>query len=79
MGEYPKALEIRQQSLRLNRSDLVVSYNNIVATYENMGTYSKSRSFYERAVDIEQCSLPSNHPYLKQSQKNLELVKRSCN
>ena len=41
-----------------------------------MGEYSKARSFYERAVNIGQQSLPSNHPNLKNDRNNLEDIKK---
>jgi hypothetical protein len=44
-----------------------------------MGEYSKARSFYERAVDIAQQSLPANHPNLRMCRNNLDIVKRNCN
>jgi hypothetical protein len=44
--------------------------------YSSMGDYPKARSYFERAVDIGQQSLPSNHPTLQQRRKNLELVKK---
>jgi tetratricopeptide (TPR) repeat protein len=54
---------------------LAKSYNNIGAVYDNMGDYSKARSFYEWAVENGQKLSPSNHPTLQQRRKNLEDVK----
>jgi hypothetical protein len=54
---------------------LAKSYNNIAVVYENMREYSKARLFYEKAVDIGQRSLPSNHSGLLQWQRNLENIK----
>jgi hypothetical protein len=42
-----------------------------------MGQYSKARSFYQRAIDIGQHSLPINHPDLQRYKDNLELVKNN--
>jgi hypothetical protein len=41
-----------------------------------MGDYSKAGSFYERALDIGQKSLPSNHLTVKQRENNLDRVKK---
>ncbi len=43
---------------------------------ENMNNYSKACSFYERAVDIAQHSLPSDHPNLQKWREHLEKVKK---
>jgi hypothetical protein len=39
-----------------------------------MGNISKALSFYERALDILQSSLPLNHPYLQSVQHSIEVV-----
>jgi tetratricopeptide (TPR) repeat protein len=52
-----------------------MSYNNIGNVYFMMNDYSKARPFYERAVDIAQQSLPSNHPHLQYWKENLDRVK----
>jgi hypothetical protein len=44
--------------------------------YENMGNYSKAHSCYERAVDIGQHSLPTDHPHLELYRKKLGLLKK---
>jgi tetratricopeptide (TPR) repeat protein len=51
------------------------SYNNIGLVYENMDDYLKAYSFYERAVENGQHSLPTNHPTLQERKKNLKRVK----
>jgi hypothetical protein len=40
-----------------------------------MGEYSKARSFFERAVDIGQQSLPANDSQLQKWKRNFEKVK----
>ncbi|CAF4351708.1 unnamed protein product, partial [Adineta steineri] len=55
---------------------LGASYNNIGAVYEGMDNYSKAYSFYERAVQDGQQSLPSNHPNLQIYRRNLEDMKK---
>jgi hypothetical protein len=53
-----------------------MSYNNIGAACDNMAEYSKARSFFERAVDIGQHSLPQDHPYLQSYRRNRDLAKK---
>ena len=43
--------------------------------HRNMGNYSKALPFYERALDIQQHSLPSDHPDLQDVKKSIEIVK----
>ncbi|CAF4113111.1 unnamed protein product, partial [Adineta steineri] len=59
-----------------NHPDLDVSYNNLGAVYQSMGNYSKAHSFFERAVQNGQQSLPKNHPNLQQWRRNLENIKK---
>jgi hypothetical protein len=49
--------------------------HNIGHIYINIEEYSKALPFYERAVDIGQRSLPSNHPELQRWKNNLDRVK----
>ena len=39
--------------------------------YSHMGEYTKSLSFHEQALEIEQKSLPANHPSLATSYGNI--------
>ncbi len=41
-----------------------------------MGEYSKALSYFERALDIWQRSLPPNHPDLKDVKESIEIVKK---
>ncbi|CAF4223803.1 unnamed protein product, partial [Adineta steineri] len=59
-----------------NHPDLGASYNNIGLVYENMDNYSKAHSFYERAVQIGQQSLPANHPDFQKWIRNLERINK---
>jgi hypothetical protein len=52
------------------------SYGRIGHIYSIMGEYSKALPYCERVVDIEQYSLPSNHPNLLDSRKKLDRVKQ---
>jgi hypothetical protein len=71
-----KKLEIEQKILSANDPDLVVSYNDIAAVYHHMGDYSKSLSFWKRAVTVGACSLPENDPLLLTLRKNIELLRK---
>ncbi len=76
LSSHEKTLEIRQQSLPSNHSDLACSYEHISNVYYTMGEYSKALSFCQRAVDIGQQSLTSNHPHLRWYKNNFERVKQ---
>jgi hypothetical protein len=41
-----------------------------------MSDYSKALSFCERAFDIQQRSLPANHPHLQSVRESIEIVKK---
>ncbi|CAF1589293.1 unnamed protein product, partial [Rotaria magnacalcarata] len=72
MGEYSKALEYYEKSLKIREislppthPDLAQSYNNIGTTYYGMGEYSKALSYLEKALAIYRNSLPPTHPHIK--------------
>ncbi len=41
-----------------------------------MGDYRKALSYFERALDICQRSLPANHPDIKDTRESIEIVKK---
>jgi tetratricopeptide (TPR) repeat protein len=49
-------------------------YDGIGAVYYSMGDYSKALSYYTKALEIRQQSLPPNHPNLAKSYNNVGLV-----
>jgi tetratricopeptide (TPR) repeat protein len=51
-------------------------HNNIASVYDNMGENSKALSYFERALDILQRSLPHNHPDLENVKVGIEIVKK---
>ena len=53
---------------------LATSYNNIAAVYEQHGRVLKALSFYEKALEILQKTLPPNHPDLATSYNNIAMV-----
>jgi tetratricopeptide (TPR) repeat protein len=63
-GEYPKATEIYQKTRPPNHPSLAAYNNNIGGVHAEMMDYSKAVSFYERGLDIVQCSLSGNHLHL---------------
>ncbi|CAF5216133.1 unnamed protein product, partial [Rotaria magnacalcarata] len=84
MGEYSKALEFYEKSLKIREislppthPDLAQSYNNIGMTYYPMGEYSKAFSYLEKALGILRKSLPSTHPHIKSVMNSIAAVKRS--
>jgi len=81
MGEYSealsyheKALDIQEESLPSNHSDLARSYNDIGLVYNNMGEYATALRCHEKALDIRKKSLPPNHPDLARSYNDIGLV-----
>jgi len=44
-----------------------------------MGEYSKALSYYEKAQQILQKSLPPTHPHIAIVNNSIENVKRNCN
>jgi tetratricopeptide (TPR) repeat protein len=66
-------------STLMYRSSGCKSSSFILATsYSNMGDYSKAHSYYERALDIWQRTLPPNHPSIRDVKESIEIVKRKC-
>jgi tetratricopeptide (TPR) repeat protein len=80
-GEYAKAIEFYEKSIKMNQKilsptdpELTASYNNIGLVYKNMGEYSKALSSHEKALEIQQKTLPPNHPSFATSYNNIGLV-----
>ena len=71
-----KHYEIKQKTLPANHPDLAISYNNIGLVYDKMGEYSKALSYYEKAQQIWQKSLPPTHPYIAEVKSDIENVKK---
>ena len=53
LSYYEKALAIRQQSLPPNHPDLAIPTATSVCCMKRWVNYSKARSFYERAVKLD--------------------------
>ncbi len=52
-------------------------FSNLVSLYYKIEKYSKALSFYERDLEIVQCSLPDNHPDLQIHRENLEEARQN--
>jgi tetratricopeptide (TPR) repeat protein len=52
----------------------ITSYNNIALVYYNTREHSKALSFYEKAFEISQKTLPSNHSDIATYYNNIGLV-----
>ncbi|CAF4941345.1 unnamed protein product [Rotaria socialis] len=83
MGDYSKALEfcekslkIRQVSLPLTHPDLATSYNCIGEVYNGMGEYLKALSYLEKALSIYRNSLPETHPNIQVVLSSIAAVKK---
>jgi tetratricopeptide (TPR) repeat protein len=53
---------------------LAVICNNIGQAYHSMKDYSNALAYYEKALEIEQRSLPSTHPTLAVTYSNMATV-----
>ncbi|CAF1615499.1 unnamed protein product [Rotaria magnacalcarata] len=83
MGEYLKAVEFHEKSIKIreislppNHPDLAISYNNIGSVYDSMDECSKALSYLEKALSIFRNSLPSTHPHIKSVMNSIEEVKK---
>ncbi|CAF1401335.1 unnamed protein product [Adineta ricciae] len=72
---YEKSLQIREKCLAKSDPALAATYNGVATCYEAMNEYSKAIRFYERAQDSAQCSSPTNHSFLQNIRKKIQLLK----
>ena len=60
---YEQALSINEQILSPTDLRLATSYNNMDGTYDDMKEYPNiANSYFQKALDIFERSLPLNHP-----------------
>jgi tetratricopeptide (TPR) repeat protein len=59
---YQRALQIREQSLGLEHSDVAYSLNNLAELYRVQGKYAEAKPLYQRALHIWEQSLGLEHP-----------------
>ncbi|CAF1355582.1 unnamed protein product [Adineta steineri] len=74
LSYFEKTLEIRQQSLPLNHTDLADSYEVVGNVHDNMGNYPTALSSHEKALEIRQESHSPNHLDLASSYNNISNV-----
>jgi tetratricopeptide (TPR) repeat protein len=55
-----KALEMQQETLPVNHSDLPNVYNSIGCIYDNMSGYGKAIPTLKRAVELQKETLPND-------------------
>ncbi|CAF0833684.1 unnamed protein product [Rotaria sordida] len=85
MGKYDEAIEIFNRIVEVTNDNdnekfmttLSSTYNNIGLMYDSMGNYSDALSWYEKALEIQSNSLPSDHPSLATVYDNIGMVYRS--
>ena len=59
-----------------NHPGVATSYNNIGIVYDAMGDYSKALDYYEKSLRIRLSVLGEEHPYTKDVQENIEIVRQ---
>ena len=73
ISQLDKAEEV-YNTLRKQRSELdddASHYHNLGLIHSDRGDYQKAIQFYTRAIEIEQKTLPANHPSLATSYSNM--------
>ncbi|CAF1927668.1 unnamed protein product, partial [Rotaria magnacalcarata] len=82
MGEYSKALEYYEKSLKIREISLPPTHPNVAISYWSIGDiysktdeYSKALQFLEKALDILRKSLPSAHPNIKSVMNAIDRAK----
>ncbi|CAF0938550.1 unnamed protein product [Adineta steineri] len=71
-----KTLKFIKKPFLSNHPLSATSYNNIGLVYYNTKDYSKALSYYERALNIKQRTLPPTHPSIKSVKESIEAVKK---
>jgi len=76
LGQSDKAEEVYQILLKQTseKSEKARIYNQLWRANDNLGKYKEAITFYEKALEIRQQSLPPNHPGLPKSYNNIGLV-----
>ncbi|CAF2517320.1 unnamed protein product [Rotaria sp. Silwood2] len=86
MGKYDEAVEIFTRIIEVNNDNdnsekfmirLSSTYNNIGLMHDLMGKYYIALSWYEKALEIQQKFLPSDHPSLATVYDNIGMIYRS--
>ncbi|CAF1261602.1 unnamed protein product [Adineta steineri] len=79
IGQFNKAEEFYNVLLEqtTDESEKGLPYNQLGFVHWNQGDYEKAICYNEKAIDIRQNTLPSNHPDLAHSYNNIGLVYHS--
>ena len=81
MGQYQKALEYYEKSLKINiatlgeqHSSTGDSYNNIGLIYYSMGQYQKALEYHENSLKINIATIGERHSSTGDSYNNIGSV-----
>ncbi len=81
-GEYEKALNLHDRSLKLEHEvhdslhpDIASGYNNLAFTYQQMGKYQAADSLHQIALSMRRELFPSDHHHIASSLVRLGLLK----
>ena len=66
---------LRKQLLGENHPDYALSLNNLAFLYKYQGKYEQAQPLYEKALDIAERVLGTNHPNTVTIQENLEILR----
>jgi len=67
-------LETLRERLPPTHPEIAASYNNIGTSYYEMEDYSNALVNYEKCRDIQQASLPSQHPDLARTNRYIKRI-----
>ena len=71
---YQRALQIREQVLGIEHSDVANSLNGLANLYFQQGKYAEAENFYQRALRIWEQEVGKEHPDVADILYNLALV-----
>jgi tetratricopeptide (TPR) repeat protein len=84
IGEYDKALEYYQKSLKIREKvygkehpKTAISYNNIGLVYDSKGEYNKALEYYQKSLKIREKVYGKEHPDTAESYNNIGSVYNS--
>jgi hypothetical protein len=77
LSYYEKTLEIKQKSLPSNHPLLSITYSNIATVPEDLHGYREAMDHAKRAVDITQDTFQTDHFIAKNSQSQIDRLKRN--
>ena len=72
-----KALEVAEQNVGPDHSDVAASLNNLAELYRTQGEYAKAETLFNRSLAIWEKALRPDHPDVAQSLNNLALLYES--